>query len=134
MFNKILSVCILYVTDFQIFHVDNFTQSKASTSILYVKGKHILLILFIVWKYNVCMDMCIPINIDFQQQFLTKSQDSHTEIVRKKSGLSSIIYTSCFVSYIFIIFLYLHEYYLWYMYFRTNFTRKKSSHSIYSKQ
>lgn len=40
--------------------------------------------------------MCIPINIDFQQQFLTKSQDSHTEIVRKKSGFSSIIYTSCF--------------------------------------
>lgn len=137
MFNKTLSVCILYVSNFQIFQGDNFTQSKASTLILYVKGKHILLLLllFIGWKYNACMDMCIPINIDFQQKFFTKSQDSHTKIVRK-SGLSSIIYTSCFVSYtwILIIFLYLHEYYLWYIYFRTNFTKKKSSHSIYCKQ
>lgn len=53
------------------------------------------------------MDMCIPINIDFQQKFLTKSQDSHTEIVRKKNQVFLALSTQAVLYHISLLYFYI---------------------------
>lgn len=66
------------------------------------------------------MNMCIPSINGLSTNLLAKCQGSRTEFV-KKNLVSLALSAQAMLYHIisFIIILYLHEYYLWYMYFRT---------------